>query len=296
MLPFAKLQGAGNGYVVIDGRGVETGWPELARKICDPHLGVGSDGLAVAAPSDLAPVRMRIFNSDGSESEMSGNGIRLFAKFMLDRGLLEAGSEGVRIETGGGLRTLWPRFEGGRMRSARVAMGVPELAAARIPVRAPGVGASDRVFDLPLEAGGWQLDVTCLAIGNPHAVAILDEPVEDFPLESVGPAMMEHPWFPNRINFEIVNVIDRGRIRARIFERGEGETLASGTGSSASTIAARLHDLVDDDVVVSVPGGELQVSWDGSGEVWLDGPAVEVFRGEWPLDQPADPQCTERIR
>jgi diaminopimelate epimerase len=283
-LSFAKLQGAGNGYVVVDGRDVDTDWPSLARAICDPHLGVGSDGLAVAVISELAPIRMRIFNSDGSESEMSGNGIRLFAKFVLDRGLLEiSGGEGMRIETGGGVRMLWPRFEAGRMVSARVAMGVPELEAARIPVRAPELAAADPVFDFPLEVAGRRLLLTCLAIGNPHAVVILDEPVDDFPLEELGPAVMEHSCFPHRINFEVVNVLDRRRIRARIFERGEGETLASGTGSSASTIAARLHGLVDDDVTVLVRGGELNVRWDGEGEVWLDGPAVEVFEGTWPL-------------
>lgn len=274
-----KLQGAGNGYVAVDGRDLALDWPVLARRICDPHFGVGSDGLAVAQHSEVAPIRMRIFNSDGSESEMSGNGIRLFAKFVLDGGLLEAGDEGVRIETGGGVRTLWPRFESGRMVSARVAMGRPELTAARIPVVAPGLAGDARVFDFPLEAAGRRLSLTCLSVGNPHAVAILDAPVQDFPLAEVGPAVMEHPFFPNRINFEIVNVLDRGRIRARIFERGEGETLASGTGSSAATIAARLHGLVDERVEVEVRGGRLEVSWDGEGEVWLDGPAVEVFRG-----------------
>jgi diaminopimelate epimerase len=281
-LPFAKLQGAGNGYVAVDGRGRDLDWSALAREICNPNFGAGSDGLAVAQHSDVAPIRMRIFNSDGSESEMSGNGIRLFAKFALDRRLLEADSKGVKIETGGGVRTLWPRFEHGRMVSARVAMGKPELAASRIPVVAPGLAVDDRVFDLPIEAAGRRLMVTCLAIGNPHAVAILEEPIAEFPLAEVGPAIMEHAYFPNRINFEIVNVLERCRIRARIFERGEGETLASGTGSSAATIACRLHGLVDEVVEVELRGGQLEVRWDGEGEVWLDGPAVEIYRGHWP--------------
>jgi diaminopimelate epimerase len=283
-IPFAKLQGAGNGYVVVDARGRDADWSALARHICDPHLGVGSDGLALVADSDVAPVRMRILNSDGSESEMSGNGIRLFAKFVLDRGLASADADGLRVETGGGVRTLWPVMGPSGMESARVAMGAPSFAPAEIPMAGPAVAGLDRVIDFPLEVAGTTLAITCLSIGNPHAVAILDTPIEDFPLARVGPAVMAHPLFPNRINFEIVNPVDRQSLRARIFERGEGETLASGTGSTASMIAAHLHGLVGDEARVQLRGGELRVRWAGAGEAELEGPAVEVFHGEWPLD------------
>jgi diaminopimelate epimerase len=282
-IPFAKLQGAGNGYVVIDARPHDADWPELARCICDPHLGVGSDGLALVVRSEVAPVGMRIINSDGSESEMSGNGIRLFAKFVLDRGLARAGHDGLEVETGGGVRTVWPVVGPGGMESARVAMGVPAFVPAEIPMSGPGVEGAERMIDFPLEVAGTTLPVTCLSIGNPHAVAILDTAVDTFALEELGPAVVAHPFFPNRINFEIVNVMDRGAIRARIFERGEGETLASGTGSTASMIASHLHGLVDDEVTVRLRGGDLRVRWAGAGEAELEGPAVEVFSGDWPL-------------
>ena len=281
MIPFAKLQAAGNAYVVVDGRGLELDWPVFSRRICDPHHGVGSDGLAVAAHATRAAIRMRIFNSDGSESEMSGNGIRLFAKYVLDRELaaLEAGA--LRVETGGGVRSVVPRFGPRGMESAEVAMGEPAFAPAAIPMSAGSPGERGPLVDHPLEVAGRILPVTCLAIGNPHAVAILDRPIEDFPLAEVGDAVVHHASFPNRINFEIVNVIDRATIRVRVFERGEGETLASGTGSTASMIAARLHGLVDDDVRVQLRGGELRVHWNGRGEARLEGPAVEVFSGTW---------------
>lgn len=280
---FAKLQGAGNGYIVLDGRDGGRDWPALAIAMARHRLGVGSDGIAVVGPSECAAVRMRIFNSDGSESEMSGNGIRLFAKYVLDRGIARAGEDGLLVETGGGLRNVWPRFDAaGRMASARVAMGIPELEPARIPVEAAALAGARRVFDFPLEVAGRRLEITCLAVGNPHAVAILDEPVDAFPLDEVGPLVMEHPMFPNRINFEIVNPIDAGRVRARIFERGEGETLASGTGSTACAVASRLHGLVGDEVAIELRGGELRVAWAGEGEeAFLEGPAVEVFSGVW---------------
>ncbi|MBW2230999.1 MAG: diaminopimelate epimerase [Deltaproteobacteria bacterium] len=281
-IPFVKLEGAGNGYIVIDARDLERNWSSLAPRLCDPHFGVGSNGLALVERSDLAPVRMRIINSDGSESEMSGNGIRLFAKFVLDAGIAEAGQDGLPIETAGGIRVVYPRFGSSGMQSARVAMGRPVFRPHDIPVDVAALGGADRLVDHPLTVAGRTLRVTCLAIGNPHAVALLDEPVEDFPLADVGPAVTEHPLFPNRINFEIVHVESRSRIRVRIFERGEGETLASGTGSTASVIAARLHDRVEDDVEVVLPGGALRVRWDGEGEAELEGPAVEVFRGVWP--------------
>lgn len=281
-IPFAKLQGAGNGYIVIDARDLQKNWSRLAPLLCDPHRGVGSDGLALVERSNRAPVRMRIINSDGSESEMSGNGIRLFAKFVLDEGIAVAGPDGLTVETGGGIRTVHPRFGRHGMESARVAMGRPVFGPDAIPVDPAAAGTDGRVVDYPLDLGARTLVVTCLSIGNPHAVALLDTSLDDFPLHELGPAVVEHRMFPNRINFEIVRVEARDRIRARIFERGEGETLASGTGSTACVIAARLHGLVDDDVEVVLRGGSLRVGWDGVGEAELEGPAALVYRGVWP--------------
>ncbi len=168
------------------------------------------------------------------------------------------------------------------MVAARVAMGEPVFTPAYIPVDAGAMGNPDRVLDYPLEVGGRTLKITCLAVGNPHAVALLDEPVDEFPLLEIGPLVESHALFPNRINFEIANVLGRGRLKARIFERGAGETLSSGTGTAAVAVAAKVHGHTDDEVVVEVPGGELRLRWPGAGEVYLEGPAVEVFEGVWP--------------
>jgi len=284
-IPFSKLQAAGNAYIVIDGRDITRDWSALAIAMGDPHRGIGCDGLAIAESSREADVRMRIINTDGSEAEMSGNGIRLFAKAVLDRGIVRCADDTLRIETGGGVRPLTAirsAGPGSPIVAARVAMGRPIFEAAQIPVVTDGLDPGSSVVDHPLEIDGAILRVTCLSVGNPHAVVITDEPVEEFPLERIGPFVQHHPAFPNRINFEVVECVDRNTIRARVFERGEGETLASGTGSTASMVATRLHGRVDDRVEVRLPGGVLHVEWDGEGEAWLEGPATHVFDGVWP--------------
>lgn len=281
-IPFTKLQGAGNDYIAIDGRGLSRDWNSLAIRMSLQSFGVGSDGIVLVQESSEAQIRMRVFNPDGSEAEMSGNGIRLFAKFVIDNGIVVPGDQGLIVETGGGIRTVVPRMEDGKMVTARVTMGEPEFEPAKIPVDSAAMGQPERVLDYPLKVAGTDLKITCLSIGNPHAVAFLEEPVEEFPLVDIGPLVENHRLFPNRINFEIANVIDRNNLRARIFERGAGETLSSGSGTTAVAVAARLHGFTDDAVDVRVPGGILHLEWPGSGEVYLEGPAVEVFTGEWP--------------
>lgn len=284
-IAFAKLHGAGNDYIAIDGRGIDRDWGQLSIDMSKLAFGVGSDGIVlVQEPQDsnIAQVRMRVYNPDGSEAEMSGNGIRLFSKFVIDRKIAVPGPNGLIVETGGGIRTVVPTMNNEKMVAAKVAMGVPEFEPAKIPVDVSVLGGADRVHDFPLQVGGRTLKVTCLSVGNPHAVAFPEEPVEKFPLLEIGPLVERHFMFPNRINFEIVNVLTRSRIRARIFERGAGETLSSGTGSTASATAARAHGLVDDEVEVVVDGGLLKISWDETGEAFLEGPAVEVFEGVWP--------------
>ncbi len=287
-VPFAKLHGAGNDYIAIDGRGIDRDWGQLSLDMSKPAFGVGSDGIVLVqeptsdARANGAQIRMRVYNPDGSEAEMSGNGIRLFSKFVIDRKIALPGSDGLVVETGGGIRTVGPTMAEDKMTAARVAMGVPEFDPAQIPVDVDAINGADRVHDFPIDVAGREIKVTCLAVGNPHAVAFPDGPVEDFPLIEIGPLVENHPMFPNRINFEIVNVLTRSRIRARIFERGAGETLSSGTGSTASATAARAHGLVDDEVEVVVDGGILKISWDETGEAFLEGPAVEVFEGVWP--------------
>ena len=280
-IEFAKLHGCGNDYIAVDGRSIDRDWSALTAEMSRPAFGVGSDGIVLLLDSDVAQVRMRVFNPDGSEAEMSGNGIRLFAKFVLDRGIAEPTQDGLTVETLGGVRTLWPEMEGGLMTSARVAMGPATFTASEVPVDTADLGGIDDVISKPVTIGGVDMSITCLAIGNPHAVAIMDQPVEEFPLNEVGPFVENHIMFPQRINFEIVNVLNRDRIRARIFERGAGETLSSGTGSTASAYACRKLGLVDDAVDVVVDGGVLSISWDENDEAFLEGPAVEVFTGVW---------------
>ncbi len=279
---FAKLHGAGNDYIAIDGRGIDRDWGALSKEMSLLAFGVGSDGIVLVQDSEVAQIRMRVYNPDGSEAEMSGNGIRLFSKFVIDRKIALPPEDGMTVETGGGVRTVWPTMEGDKMIAAKVAMGVPTFVPSEIPVDTTQIGDLDIIKKFPIQAGDRELEVTCLAVGNPHAVVVMEESVEDFPLVAVGPFVESHKLFPNRINFEIVNVISRSKIRARIFERGAGETMSSGTGSTASAAAARAHGLVDDAVDVIVDGGVLQISWDEKGEAFLEGPAVEVFTGVWP--------------
>ena len=279
---FTKLHGAGNDYIAIDGRGIDRDWGALSKAMSALAFGVGSDGIVLVQNSDIAQIRMRVYNPDGSEAEMSGNGIRLFSKFVVDRKFVLPEDNGLIVETGGGVRVVWPTMQDDKMVAAKVAMGKPTFIPAEIPVELAAIGDLEILKDFPIRAGGYDLKITCLAVGNPHAVVVMKDPVEDFPLTEVGPHVEHHELFPNRINFEIVNVINRSKIRTRIFERGAGETMSSGTGSTAAASAARAHGLVDNTVDVIVDGGILRISWDETGQAYLEGPAVEVFSGVWP--------------
>jgi len=280
-MQFIKMQGAGNDFVLIDARSLEHDWGGLARVMCHRRFGVGADGILLLLPSKVADFRMRMFNPDGSEGEACGNGLRCFARYLVENGLAR-GPE-LKIETVAGIRAAQVPYRGGHISKIRVGMGVPRFAPAEIPMAAdaPVGRAVSRVIDYPIEAGGRRLKVTCLSLGNPHAVAFLNEPVGEFPLEEVGPRVEHHHLFPNRVNFEIVN-IGGDRVVARVWERGAGETLACGSGTCAIAVAARLHNLIGDKVDIILPGGTLTVEWDGHGEVFLSGPAETVFRGEWP--------------
>ena len=278
-MDFTKMHGAGNDYVYIDARGRERDWPALAVAMSDRHTGVGSDGIILMADSDRADLRMRMYNADGSQGEMCGNGIRCLVKFALDRRVVPCDASPVTVETLAGVRQVTPVWEDGRMVGASVTMGEPRLRPQDVPVAAPGSGP---VMDHPLRVNGYDLSISCVSMGNPHAVAFLREPVDEFPLHEVGPVIERHELFPERVNFEIVNLESRSRLRARVWERGSGLTMACGSGASALAVAARLHGYVDDDVTVSLPGGDLAVSWAGRGEVVLEGPVQEVFQGEWP--------------
>ncbi len=277
---FVKYHGAGNDYIYMDARETERDdWRELARRVSDRHFGIGADGLILLRNSKIADARMQMFNADGSEGMMCGNGIRCFARFGLELSALDNVAESFEIETASGVLNVRPIRQSGVMTRASVSMGAPILRPADIPVVVAETAES--ALDMPLSVDGVELRLSCVSMGNPHAVAFLDEPVADFPLTEIGPLVERHPMFPARVNFEIVNVVSRDVIDLRVWERGSGITLACGTGACAAVVAARLRGLVDDEAKVRLPGGELTVSWSGEGEVIMEGPIARVFEGEW---------------
>ena len=276
---FWKMHGTGNDFVLTESSDPDAGWPELAQRICDRHFGVGADGLIIALPSKLAERRMRIFNPDGSEAEMCGNGVRCFVKYLLDRGVVAAPDGVMRIETTVGvLEARATRGADGMVATVRVAMGPPHLDPADLGAR---IEARGPVRDLHLDAAGEPLALTLVSMGNPHAVHFLDTAPAEFELERIGPAVEHDPLFAHRTNFEVIRVHDRTHIEMRVWERGAGITLACGTGACAAVVAARLAGRVDNDVEVALPGGALQISWDGQSDVYLEGPAMRVFEAVW---------------
>ena len=280
-LKFWKMHGTGNDFVIAEaepGAG-DRDWGALARRVCDRHFGVGADGLILSLPSEVADSRMRIFNPDGSEAEMCGNGIRCFVKFAFDQGLVRSSGGTMTVQTMPGVVRTQANFdETGAVESVRTSMGRPTFAPQDVGAR---IEHSPPVLDLPLEAAGESLSLTLVSMGNPHAVAFIDTPPAGYDLARIGPAVEHHELFANRTNFEIVQVLDRSHIVMRVWERGVGETLACGSGACAATVATRLHGRAGDDVEVTLPGGTLRIEWDGEGEAYLSGPAVRVFAAEW---------------
>lgn len=274
-----KLHGLGNDYIYVrPAREDERDWEDVARRVSDRHFGIGADGLILALPSEVADLKMRIFNADGSEAEMCGNGIRCVAKYAVEEGMVAPDIEDISIETGAGVLTLQLFREGGVVSAARVNMGQPRFEPAEIPVNAEGPAP---IMGLPLEVGGMHLNLTLVSMGNPHAIHYITDGLDEFPLERIGPMVENHPLFPRRTNFQVVQVVDRGHVLHRVWERGSGITLASGTSASAVCVASRLHGFTGDRIVDSLPGGDLVLEWDGTGPVFMTGPATRVFDGEW---------------
>jgi diaminopimelate epimerase len=275
-LRFTKMHGAGNDYVVLDGIREELPpIPPLAAQLCDRHFGIGADQLLVARPSSAADFRMEIYNADGSQVEMCGNGIRAFYKFLKDRG--HTADDAISVETlGGVVRPSWAGTD-----RVRVDMGQPVLAPAKIPTT---LGSGDGpVLDAPLEVDGESLRVSSVSMGNPHAVVFVEDP-DRADVERLGPLIEHHSAFPNRVNVEFVTAIGRDRIRQRTWERGVGETLACGSGACAVAVVAMLREVVDNEVSIELRGGELEIGWKGDGApVIMTGPAAEVFTGEIPI-------------
>ena len=282
-MKFTKMHGAGNDYVYVDARSESRDWPELSRRMSDRHFGVGGDGLILIKESGVADLKMSMFNADGSEAEMCGNGIRCFVKYAIDRGIVADSGASVSVETLAGIRQVTPISEDGQVIGARVSMGTPILSPKEVPVKLESAGeyGSGPVLEYPFRMDGYELPLTFVSMGNPHAVTFIGTPVSEFPLHTIGPQIEHHSIFPNRVNFEIVNVNSPTRLTARVWERGSGETLACGTGACGIAVASMLNGHSKNTVDITLPGGTLKVDWDGEGEVYLEGPAEEVFSGEW---------------
>lgn len=277
MIKFTKMQGTGNDYLIIDCRKRPVAnIKKLAIEICDRHYGVGSDGILILLNSKTADYRMRIFNPDGSEAEMCGNGIRSFAKFLYDNRIIA--KKKVDIETPAGIKKLVLNVSGGRVRSVVVNMGAPILQRERIPM----LGRPGMVINEALRMDdGTAFDITSLSMGNPHLVVFVED-IDRFPVEKYGPLLENHPLFPNRTNVEFVKVISRTEVAQRTWERGTGETLSCGTGASAVTAACILNKMTERKILIHLRGGDLKTEWrEKDNSIYLTGPAVEVFRGEW---------------
>jgi diaminopimelate epimerase len=290
---FTKMHGIGNDYLYVDC--FQEKFPdnpaELARRMSDRHRGVGADGLIFICPSEVAAARMRMFNADGSEAEMCGNGIRCLAKYVYDHGI--ARQQHMKVETGAGVLALDLEIEGQRVQRVRVDMGLPILEPSKIPVALPGCSKPDKIVNVPLapqielkDIDGWIAEsgleprMTCVSMGNPHVVLFCQH-VRAVPLALVGPPLETHPIFPRRINVHFVEVHSPREVTMRTWERGSGITLACGTGASAVCVAGSLAGRTDRSILAHLPGGDLQLDWSADGHVYMTGPAEEVFSAEW---------------
>ena len=275
---FTKMQGAGNDYIYVDcfSQPIPADPAALARAVSDRHFGIGADGLILICPVDGADAEMRMFNADGSYSEMCGNGIRCVAKFVHDHGI--AVRDQLRITSAGKPFLLDLELRAGRVERVRVDMGEPILTSSQIPTTLPG----DPPVDAPFEIVGRTLAVTCVSMGNPHCVTYVDSATDELVL-GVGPKIENDPRFPNRTNVEFIEVLNRETVRQRTWERGSGETLACGTGACAVCVAGVLTGRTERRITSKLLGGDLQLEWDeATNHVFMTGPAAEVFTGHWP--------------
>ena len=280
-MKFTKMHGCGNDYVYVNCFAETVEDPgAVAQLVSDRHFGIGSDGLILIKPSEVADFEMAMYNADGSRGEMCGNGIRCVAKYVYDFGLTDKTS--ISVETLAGIKYLDLTVENGKVEKVRVNMGAPILTPAEIPVDSSLFPeAKDAVVAQPLTVAGKAYKVTCVSMGNPHDVIFMDEDVRALDLEKIGPGFENHKAFPKRTNTEFVNVIDETHLRMRVWERGSGETLACGTGTCATVVAAVLNGLTKDSVDVELLGGSLHIEWDREANlVYMTGPATVVYSGE----------------
>ncbi len=277
-MKFTKMHGCGNDYVYVDGAR-ETipaeRKSEVVKFLSDRHFGIGGDGVIFINPSDVADFEMEMYNMDGSRSEMCGNGIRCVGKYVYDHGLTQKTS--LTIVSCGKIKYLDLTVEDGKVTKVRVNMGSPILEAAEIPV----VAEQSPVVDAPITVDGKEYRMTCVSMGNPHAVVYEEEMIDDETMAKIGPLFEHHDRFPRRVNTEFVKVLSRERAQMRVWERGTGETLACGTGACAVTVASILNGLTDDRITVELSGGNLEIFWDRKENVvYMTGPATTVFEGE----------------
>lgn len=274
---FTKMQGCGNDYIYVDcfAQPEPANPAELSKRISDRHFGIGSDGLILILPSKIADARMRMFNADGSQGEMCGNGIRCVAKYLVDRGIVKTSQ--VAIETNGGVRTLETHSTNGKVAFVCVDMGEPIFDAHRIPTTLSGHPPRQLI-----NVDGHQFNVVALSMGNPHAV-IFDSPIDQNPAHQYGLQLEVHEAFPDRVNVHFVQLISRDEVIMQTWERGSGITLACGTGACAVCVAGVLTNRTNRKILAHLPGGDLHLDWSEiDNHVYMTGPAVEVFSGEWP--------------
>ena len=280
---FTKMHGAGNDYVYVDcfRQAMPKNPAELARQIADRHTGVGGDGLILVCPSQIADARMRMFNPDGSEAEMCGNGLRCLAKYLYEQGLLARNadaSDAISVEAGSRVLQMRVKARHGQVEQVRVDLGEPRFLAEEIPTTLVG----SPIVERPLKVAGRKVWVTLVSLGNPHCVVFVDSLTDDL-IAELGPALEWHEVFPKRTNVEFVETLSRGCVRQRTWERGVGETLACGSGACAACVAGVLTERTARTIDVELLGGELRVEWrESNNHLYLTGPAVEVFSGDWP--------------
>lgn len=274
-IPFVKVQGLGNDYLYLDGvtHPLPTDLPGLAIAMSERHFGVGADGIITLEPSQVADLRMRIWNADGSEAEMCGNGVRGFAKLAYERGYVRGTV--FSVETAAGIVRPEVMVQDGAVGRVRVDMGVPRLRRGEIPMLGP---ADEEAIEYPVEVSGQCLTLTAVSMGNPHAVLFVRD-VDSVPVQTVGPALERDPLFPRRVNVEFVQVMAPDEVRMRVWERGSGETLACGTGAAAAVVASSRTERTGRKALVHLTGGDLEIEWASDEHVWMTGPTVQVFSG-----------------
>lgn len=277
-MKFTKMEGCGNDYVYVNGFEEKIDNPnEVAIAVSDRHFGIGSDGLIIINPSEVADFKMCMYNADGSEGKMCGNGIRCVAKYVYDFNLTD--KDVITVETLSGIKTLKLNVENGKVKTVRVNMGAPILECDKVPVKYD----DEKMINKPVKVDGKTFNITCVSMGNPHAVTFIND-TDNFEIEKIGPRFENNEIFPDKVNTEFIQIIDKNTVKMRVWERGSGETFACGTGACASVVASVLNGLTENKVTVKLLGGDLEIEYNqDENTVYMTGPARVVFTGEYDI-------------